>query len=151
VTVALDTNILIYTESNDEEPRKHRALAITDQLVGNAKVIPTQVLGEFYRVLVRKGGLTRENASRLVVQWSESSRIVSASVATFQSALELAVEHQLDIWDAIILATAADAGCEFLLTEDLQNGFFWSGVTVVNPFDSPRHPLLEILLTGPPY
>ncbi|MCA9860595.1 MAG: PIN domain-containing protein [Thermomicrobiales bacterium] len=145
MSVALDTNILVYAESTGDEPRKQSALAITDRL-GRAKIIPTQVLGEFYRVLVRKGGLSRDDAKYRVVQWSESSRVVSASVETFQAALGLTVDHQLDIWDAVILATAASAGCEILLTEDLHDGFTWSGVTVVNPFTSPRHPLIELLL-----
>ena len=30
------------------------------------------------------------------------------------------------------------AGCRLLLSEDLHEGFTWAGVTVVNPFSSPR-------------
>ena len=33
-----------------------------------------------------------------------------------------------------------------LLSEDLGEGFTWGGVTVVNPFTSPRHALLNALL-----
>lgn len=40
-------------------------------------------------------------------------------------AASLPVDHQMRIWDAIVLATAAEAGCELLLTEDLQDGFTW--------------------------
>jgi len=54
----------------------------------------------------------------------------------------------LRIWDAIVLATAAEAGCQMLLTEDLQAGFTWGGVTVVNPFAVPPHTLLMGLLAG---
>ncbi|TIP50920.1 MAG: PIN domain-containing protein, partial [Mesorhizobium sp.] len=36
--------------------------------------------------------------------------------------------------------------CRLLLSEDLQDGFTWGGVTVVNPFASPRHALLDALL-----
>jgi hypothetical protein len=32
------------------------------------------------------------------------------------------------------------------LSEDLQEGFTWGGVTVINPFASPQHPLLQALL-----
>jgi hypothetical protein len=32
------------------------------------------------------------------------------------------------------------------LSEDLQHGFTWGGVTIVNPFVSPRHELLDDLL-----
>ena len=39
-------------------------------------------------------------------------------------------------------AVAADAGCRLLLSEDLQDGFTWRGVTVVDPFADKPHPLL---------
>jgi predicted nucleic acid-binding protein len=38
-------------------------------------------------------------------------------------AIELAVSHRLSFWDAIVLASAAEAGCRLLLSEDLQSGF----------------------------
>jgi hypothetical protein len=33
-----------------------------------------------------------------------------------------------------------------LRATDLHEGFTWAGVTVVNPFSSPRHALLNALL-----
>ena len=62
------------------------------------------------------------------------------------AALDLATDHQLAIWDAVIISAASQAGCRLLLSEDLHDGFSWGGVTVVNPFASPRHELLESLL-----
>ena len=60
--------------------------------------------------------------------------------------MTLSRDHQLGIWDSIILASAADARCRLLLSEDLQDGFSWSGVTVVNPFVSKPNPLLARLI-----
>jgi hypothetical protein len=37
-----------------------------------------------------------------------------------------------------------------MIVEDLQDGFTWGGVTVANPFASPRHPLLDALLGADP-
>ena len=61
-------------------------------------------------------------------------------------AADLSVHHHFTIWDALILSAAADAGCRLLLSEDLQDGFTWSGVTVTNPFTAERHPLLDAWL-----
>jgi predicted nucleic acid-binding protein len=57
-------------------------------------------------------------------------------------AYELSVRHDIHIWDAIVLSAAASANCRLLLSEDLQTGFTWSGVTVANPFSEPKHALL---------
>jgi hypothetical protein len=62
------------------------------------------------------------------------------------SAADLASDHQLGIWDAVILSAAAQAGCRVLLSEDLQHGFTWGGVTIVNPFVEAPHLLLDALL-----
>ncbi len=66
------------------------------------------------------------------------------------SAVDLAVHHQLGIWDAVMLAAASEAGCRLLLSEDMQDGFTWGGVTVANPFATPRHPLLDAMLQSAP-
>ncbi len=60
------------------------------------------------------------------------------------TAADLANDHRLGIWDAVILSAASRAGCRMLLSEDMQNGFTWGGVTVVDPFASPMHELLRI-------
>jgi predicted nucleic acid-binding protein len=40
--------------------------------------------------------------------------------------------------------------CRLLLSEDLQEGFIWHGINVVNPFTRPRNRLLDRLLTMSP-
>jgi predicted nucleic acid-binding protein len=60
--------------------------------------------------------------------------------------LDLNVDHKLQIWDALILAVAAEQHCRILLTEDMHAGFTWRGVTLVNPFAPEQDPLLEQLL-----
>jgi predicted nucleic acid-binding protein len=62
------------------------------------------------------------------------------------SATDLATHDQFAIWDAVILSAAAAVGCRLLLSEDLQSGFTWNGVTVTNPFSQPKHELLSALL-----
>ena len=58
----------------------------------------------------------------------------------------LAERYGLSINDAMIAASVLDADCDTLWSEDMQDGFVWSGVTIVNPFAKSRHPLLETLL-----
>ena len=61
------------------------------------------------------------------------------------AALELVAAHRLHFWDAAILAAAAEAECRLLLSEDLQDGLVWRGVTVANPFAASPHPRLAAL------
>ena len=49
-------------------------------------------------------------------------------------AVALAWAHGFNIYDAVIIASAQDAGCDQLLTEDLQAGRRIEGLRIVNPF-----------------
>jgi predicted nucleic acid-binding protein len=85
-------------------------------------------------VLVRKHGLDRNEARLRVDGWRAVAELVPTSEAVFQAALELAGDHNLQIYDAIILAGAVHARCDVLLSEDMQSGFTWRGVQVIDPF-----------------
>jgi len=112
----------------------------------DAGVVPVQVLGELFNVLVRKAGKSRIDARYALLSWRDTFSVVETSSEAMLAAADLAMDHQLGIWDAVILSAAAQGGCRLLLSEDLQEGFTWAGVTAVNPFAAPRHALLHALL-----
>ncbi len=144
--VAFDTNVLAYAEGINGPDRRDAALTLIRQLPQEAAVIPAQVLGELFHVLVRKGGKSRSDARDALLSWRDTFSIVGTSPESVLAAADLATDHQLGLWDAVILSAASQAGCRLLLSGDFQEGFTWGGVTVVNPFSSPRHPLLNALL-----
>ena len=112
----------------------------------DATLVPVQTLGELFVVLTKKAGRSRERARDAVLTWGDTFPLIETSPSIILTAIELTVRHELGSWDAVILAAAADAKCRLLLSEDLQDGFTWSGVTVVNPFGTSRHPLLDAML-----
>lgn len=140
--IALDTNILVYAEALNGVERQRRAIATLAGLDRRALVLPSQVLGEFFNVMTRKFNQPRSLTRERVMAWSSRFTCRAADADTFESALDAAAIHDLQIWDALILATAADAGCHMLLSEDMQHGFVFRGVTVVDPFTATVHPLL---------
>jgi predicted nucleic acid-binding protein len=146
--IAVDTNILVYAEGLNGEPRQATARAIVARLARESTLLPVQVLAELYAVLVKKAGRSRTEARDAVLEWGDTFPIIETSSPVLVQAMELAAGHQLAFWDAVVLASAADANCRLLLSEDLQHGFTWSGVTVVNPFAASPHPLLAGVL-GP--
>jgi predicted nucleic acid-binding protein len=144
--IALDTNVLAYAEGINGAERRSAALALIRRLPQEAAIVPVQVLGELFNVLVRKGGKSRSDAREAILSWRDTYPSVETSPEAMLAAIDLATDHQLGIWDAVILSAASQAGCRLLLSEDLQEGFTWAGVTVVNPFSSPLHALLNPLL-----
>lgn len=143
---ALDTNVLAYAEGINGAERRDAALALIHRLPPEATIIPVQVLGELFNVLVRKGRKSRSDARDSLQSWRDTFPVAETSPEVIVSAADLATDHRLGIWDAVILSAASQSGCRLLLSEDLQDGFTWAGVTVVDPFSLPRHALLQALL-----
>jgi predicted nucleic acid-binding protein len=146
VRIALDTNVLAYAEGINGIERRDAALALIRRVPQEAAVVPVQVLGELFNVLVRKGGKSPSDARDALLSWRDTFPVAESSPEVMLAAVDLATDHQLGIWDAVILSAASQSACRLLLSEDLQEGFTWAGVTVVNPFASPPHGLLHALL-----
>ena len=145
--VALDTNILAYAEGLGDDVRCSAAMQLVAQLPVASVVLLAQTLGELTRVLTGKARRSPTAAREAVLGWADSFAVADSSWTAFQAALDLVVDHQLPMWDALILAVAAENRCRLLLSEDFQDGFTWRGVTVVDPFAERRSPLLTGLLT----
>ena len=144
--VALDTNVLAYAEGTNGAEMKEAALRLIHRIPVASIVLPVQALGELFNVLVLKAKRPATNARAAILGWRDAYGAVDTSSALMLSAADLATDHQLRIWDAVILAAAAEAGCRLLLSEDLQEGFTWRGVTVTNPFSATPHALLKTLI-----
>lgn len=144
--IALDTNVLVYAEGANGTEMRDAALNLIQHLPQEEIVLPVQVLGELFRVLVKKAKRRPKLAREAVLAWHDAYPLAGTSSSVMFNAMDLSIDHNLGIWDAVILSAAADAGCRLLLSEDLQSGFTWRGVTVANPFAPSLHPVLKGLL-----
>jgi predicted nucleic acid-binding protein len=108
--------------------------------------LAVQTVAEAHQVLIRKHHLNTREAQSRVQFWRPFSDLVPTDEAVFDAALELASNHHFQIYDAIILAAAVQVRCDLLLSEDMQDGFAWRGVTIANPFAATLEPRLARLL-----
>ena len=148
--VALDTNILAYAEGVNGAPMKKAALELLQRLPEGTTFLPVQTLGELFNLLVRKAERPPAKARMAILSWRDTFPLLETSAEVILAALDLATDHRLSIWDSVILSAAAESGCRLLLSEDLQEGFTWKGVTVTNPFAVAKHALLTALLDAEP-
>ncbi len=134
--VFLDTNVLVYAYDRDEPDKRDRALSLLKSLAPEWQpIVSTQVLQELYVVLTRKLSrpLAPEQATEAIRRWSKL-QVVHIDVPLIIAATATSQKHHLSFWDALIFQSAAKADCIRLLSEDLQDGFQLSGVTLENPF-----------------
>ncbi len=150
--LALDTNVIAYAEGVERAPEDRAKCAIALRLLtpGGEDVLwaARQVLAELHAVLVRKARLSPAEAADRVREWAVRLGVIDIGPSVFEAALGLTADHGLRIYDSLILAAAVEARCDFLLTEDLQDGFAWRGVVVTNPFGPSPDRRLARLLAG---
>lgn len=144
--VALDTNVLAYAEGLNGTEMRAAALELLQCLPAEAVHIPVQALGELFQVLIKKARHSPQKARAAILNWRDAFPLIDTSASVMLAAADLVVDHKIGVWDSVILSAAAEAECRLLLSEDLQNGFTWRGVTVTNPFLSSKHPVLAALL-----
>ena len=146
--VALDSNVLLYAQGINDPERQCRAREVIAHLIHADIVVPAQALGEVFAVLTRKFGETAENARAVLMRWHDGYEVAPTTDRVLLRAADLAADHRLNIWDAVIFAAAAEAGCGILLSEDMQDGFIWGGMRVLNPFRLDGWTRLQSLSTG---
>lgn len=139
--LAVDTNILVYAAVRQSGPRHRSAVDVMRRASRSDCVIALQALAELFRVLTAKFKVPPADATAAVNAWSSAVPVVAADEDCLVDAMDAVAGHGLSFWDAMMWATAKRAGCRLLLS-DGDDGRTLGGVTLINPFASPRSPLL---------
>jgi predicted nucleic acid-binding protein len=131
----VDTNVLLYAISRDpaEQDKAERAHEI---LTGRDLTLSVQVLQEFYVQATRSSrsdAITHDQAARLVESFCRFN-VQDVTKGIMKAALNGRQRFQLSYWDAAIIEAARVAGCDEVLSEDLNDGQDYAGVRVTNPF-----------------
>lgn len=134
VKAFFDTNVLIYALA-EGDPRNAQA----EELLASGGVLSVQILNEFVSVARRK----------ILMSWSDVKEALDAfrvlcpsplpiTIEVHELALKIAERHGYNIYDALVVAAALEAGCRTLYSEDLHDGQTIDGeLTIRNPFARP--------------
>jgi predicted nucleic acid-binding protein len=144
---SLDSNALIYTVSAGD-PRQFAAQRLVRLAATGGGLLTMQALGEFYHVSPRKGFVTRAEAAAQVRRWLAIFPTPPApTVAALEAALAASVAGRFAYWDALLLTTAAEAGCAAVISEDMAPGATLGPIRVVPAFagDAPSPEALAVL------
>ena len=128
-----DTNVLLDIASVDPA-KADRA----EGLIGAGGMISVQVLNEITNVARRKMGMS----------WAETRAFLSTirgllpvrplTIDVHETGVRLAERYGLSIYDAMIAASALQADCDTLWSEDMQDGIVLDDrLRVVDPFRAP--------------
>lgn len=126
-----DTNVLIYVVGQKDE-----RTAKAEALVASGGVVSVQVLNELASVSRRKLGMSWEEVGdALAAIRTLCPAPVPLTIDTHDAGLRVALKYGYHIYDALIAASALEAECTTLYSEDFQDGqVIEDRLTVRNPF-----------------
>jgi len=126
-----DTNVFVYAVVQDD-PRSQKA----GELVAEGGTVSVQVLNEFVDVVRRKADMPWDEVRFAI----ENIRVLCPdplpiTLDTHREALAIAERYGYKIYDALIAASALEARCTILYSEDMQDGqVIDHRLTIRNPF-----------------
>lgn len=131
-----DTNILVHAVDAGDPVRQDIAIdRLARAIKDDSVVISTQVLQEFYNVTTRKlrPPLSAAEATSQITRLC-AFEVIGATADSVLAAADLARQHQLSWWDALILEAALRANADVLVSQDGQHGQRFGRLLIENPF-----------------
>jgi len=130
----LDTNILVYAVDAHEARKRGFATRIIEAAVGLDCPLALQVVGEFYAAATTKLKLDARDAAARAAQLIAGFDTFGYSVHAGRAALDEVPKRRFSYWDGVLLASAAEAGCTTIFSEDMADGARFGSIAVANPF-----------------
>ena len=126
-----DTNVFVYAVVQDE-PRSQQA----EELIAEGGTVSVQVLYEFADVVRRKAKMPWDEVRFAIENITAlCPDPLPITIDTHQEALTIAEKYGYRIYDALIVASALEAKCAILYSEDMQDGqVIDHRLTIRNPF-----------------
>jgi len=132
----LDTNIFVYSFAGDAEKRQRASELIRRGIDTGKGIVSYQVVQEFFNVALKKfaSPMSVADANQYLTVAFGPLFAVQSSRALYGEALHLRAQCNLAWYDALIVASAREANCGTLYSEDFQHGQVFGEVRVLNPF-----------------
>lgn len=128
--VFFDSNIIIYLLSEDKT-KADRAEALLEA----GGVVSIQVLNEITNVMLRKLNFEWIEIQNVLDVVKATCHVESINIDVHELGIKLAEKYKFSLYDAMIVASACQAGCSCVWSEDMHDGLVVEGiVTIKNPF-----------------
>jgi predicted nucleic acid-binding protein len=135
--VFLDTNIWVYLFASSQNAEDQRKKEIARQLLLDFThiTVSVQVLNELSNVWLKKYHLELGQIEIYLRKILDIAAIRFLDETLTFKALKIAQTYRLSFYDCLIVASALDAGCSVLFTEDMQDGqWIEERLQLRNPF-----------------
>jgi predicted nucleic acid-binding protein len=98
-------------------------------------VISTQILQEFYVACTAKLKV-KPILVKGMIHGFQNMEVVTIGTDLINEAIDTSIQYQISFWDSLVVVFAESAKCQYLITEDLNEGQVIRNVKIQNPMKS---------------
>jgi len=134
VKVFVDSNVILYARDQAAPEKRRKSIEWLAALASReSAVVSPQVINESIRAFIDKMDATAPELHTFVVAMTPWCT-APVDPQVIARAIDVRSRWLFAWWDSLIVAAALSAGCDYLLTEDLQDGQSLEGMRVIDPF-----------------
>jgi len=129
----IDTNIWLYSfiQSQNREKTEIAKTIIKECEI----VISTQIINEMCVNLIKKVNFSEMKIQNLVQSLYRKFTVFELSQDILLKSSDIRANHTFSFWDSVVAASALDCDANYLISEDMQDGFnLENKLTIINPF-----------------
>jgi len=132
-TYFIDTNIWLYAFIQGQDAEKNR---VARSVIKACEiVISTQIINEMCVNLIKKMSFSEIEIQNLIASLHRKYNVFELSQDILLKTSQIRDIHSFSFWDSIVAASALDCDANYLISEDMQNGFLLEErLKIVNPF-----------------
>ncbi len=132
-TYFVDTNIWLYSFIQSQNLGKTK---IAGTIIKECEIlISTQIVNEMCVNLIKKANFSENKIQNFIDSLYKKYTIFELSQDILLKASKIRTDHSFSFWDSVVTASALDCDADFLLSEDMQDGFkLENRLTIINPF-----------------
>ena len=132
--VFIDTNLWIYLYDTRDEVKQKKVKALIHDKFDDI-MISTQVLNEIYNILSKKIKLVHPAIQEIIIETITNFQVAEIGIIEVIKAMDIKGKYGFSYWDSLIIAAALENDCNFLFSEDMQNGqIIENKLKIVSPF-----------------
>jgi predicted nucleic acid-binding protein len=132
-TYFIDTNIWLYSfiQSQNREKTKIARVIIKECEI----FMSPQIINEICLNLIKKVNFSEGKIQNIIESIYRKYTVFELSQDILLKASKVRANHSFSFWDSLVTASALDCDADYLISEDMQNGFnIENKLTIINPF-----------------
>jgi len=129
----IDTNIWLYSFIQSQNREKTE---IARNIIKECEiVISTQIINEMCVNLIKKVNFSEKKIQNLIESLYRKFTVFELSQDILLKSSDIRANHTFSFWDSVVAASALDCDADYLISEDMQDGFtLEKKLTIINPF-----------------